>query len=49
MEYPGRDSGTIILLEECETYGCFLDLCIQLVIIFLGKQLFNNIMELGLP
>ncbi|KAI6658050.1 Anoctamin-7-like [Oopsacas minuta] len=49
VEYPGSDTGTYFLLEECETYGCFLDLCIQLVVIFLGKQLFNNIMELGLP
>lgn len=38
-----------VRLDECPTYGCFLELTIQLVIILLGKQILNNFMELGLP
>ena len=38
-----------IRLEECSTYGCFLELTIQLVIILGGKQILYQAMELGLP
>ena len=38
-----------VRLDECPTYGCFLELTIQLVIILLGKQILNNCVELGLP
>ena len=36
-------------LDECSTYGCLLELTIQLAIIFVGKQVLNDIMELGKP
>jgi len=36
-------------LDECATYGCLLELTIQLAIIFLGKQILNNVVELGVP
>ena len=48
--YPGNYNyiGTV-RLDECPTYGCFLELTIQLVIILLGKQILNNCVELGVP
>ena len=48
--YPGKYNyiGTV-RLDECPTYGCFLELTIQLVIILLGKQILNNCVELGVP
>ena len=36
-------------LEECPTYGCLLELTIQLGIIFGGKQILNDFTELGVP
>ena len=36
-------------LDECTTYGCLLELTIQLGIIMVGKQLLNNFQELGVP
>lgn len=36
-------------LDECSAYGCLLELTIQLAIIFLGKQILNDISELGVP
>lgn len=48
--HPGgfnRVSG--LRLDECSTYGCMLELTIQLGIIFVGKQILNNITELGVP
>ncbi|XP_011409598.1 PREDICTED: anoctamin-7-like [Amphimedon queenslandica] len=36
-------------LDECSAYGCLLELTIQLAIIFLGKQVLNNVTELGIP
>lgn len=48
--YPGnyaRIGG--IRLDECATYGCLLELTIQLAIIFLGKQILNNVVELSVP
>ena len=36
-------------LDECSTYGCLLELTIQLGIIFVGKQILNNATELGIP
>jgi hypothetical protein len=36
-------------LDECSTYGCMLELTIQLGIIFVGKQILNNATELGVP
>ncbi|XP_048404739.1 anoctamin-4 isoform X3 [Stegostoma tigrinum] len=36
-------------LEECHPSGCFIDLCLQLGIIMVLKQSWNNFMELGYP
>ncbi|KAG7456026.1 hypothetical protein MATL_G00247300 [Megalops atlanticus] len=37
-------------MEECAPGGCLIELCIQLSIIMLGKQLIqNNICEIGIP
>ena len=36
-------------LDECSTYGCMLELTIQLGIIFVGKQALNDMTELGVP
>ncbi|XP_059176973.1 anoctamin-4-like isoform X2 [Physella acuta] len=35
--------------EECDPSGCLIELCIQLAIIMLGKQSFNNFKEIILP
>ncbi|XP_032329364.1 anoctamin-2 isoform X3 [Camelus ferus] len=37
-------------MEECAPGGCLMELCVQLSIIMLGKQLIqNNIFEIGVP
>ncbi|XP_004346228.1 hypothetical protein CAOG_05555 [Capsaspora owczarzaki ATCC 30864] len=36
-------------LDGCPPYGCMMDLTIQLVIIFTGKQVVGNIIELAVP
>uniref|UniRef100_A0A8C1CK34 Anoctamin n=2 Tax=Cyprinus carpio TaxID=7962 RepID=A0A8C1CK34_CYPCA len=37
-------------MEECAPGGCLIELCIQLSIIMLGKQLIqNNVFEIGIP
>uniref|UniRef100_A0A8C9QG61 Anoctamin n=1 Tax=Spermophilus dauricus TaxID=99837 RepID=A0A8C9QG61_SPEDA len=37
-------------MEECAPRGCLMELCIQLSIIMLGKQLIqNNLFEIGIP
>ncbi|KAL0964891.1 hypothetical protein UPYG_G00273950 [Umbra pygmaea] len=37
-------------MEECAPGGCLIELCIQLSIIMVGKQLIqNNIFEIGIP
>ncbi|XP_042885220.1 anoctamin-4-like isoform X2 [Penaeus japonicus] len=35
--------------DMCDSAGCFFDLCVQLIIIMLGKQFFNNIIEIFWP
>ncbi|KAL5010642.1 hypothetical protein ScPMuIL_012947 [Solemya velum] len=35
--------------EECDPAGCLIELCLQLAIIMVGKQAFNNFKELILP
>ncbi|KAL5010639.1 hypothetical protein ScPMuIL_012944 [Solemya velum] len=35
--------------EECDPAGCLIELCVQLAIIMIGKQAFNNFKELILP
>eukprot|EP00055_Hartaetosiga_balthica_P010211 m.42879 g.42879 ORF g.42879 m.42879 type:complete len:915 (+) comp7082_c0_seq1:71-2815(+) len=35
--------------DECPPYGCMLELTIQLVIIMVGRQVINNIVEMLLP
>ena len=34
---------------QCSTYGCLLELTIQLSVVMLGKQTLNNVVELGVP
>uniref|UniRef100_UPI00358E4EFF anoctamin-4-like n=1 Tax=Myxine glutinosa TaxID=7769 RepID=UPI00358E4EFF len=36
-------------LEECHASGCLFDLCMQMGIIMVLKQIWNNFMELGFP
>ncbi|XP_055522089.1 anoctamin-3-like isoform X2 [Leucoraja erinacea] len=36
-------------LEECHPSGCLIDLCMQMGIIMVLKQMWNNFMELGYP
>ncbi|GAB1605406.1 anoctamin-4-like isoform X1, partial [Argonauta hians] len=36
-------------LEECNPSGCLVELCIQLGVVMIGKQAFNNFVELLLP
>jgi len=35
--------------EECSPGGCFMELCIQLAIIFMGKQFMLSVMEYYMP
>ncbi|RNA15794.1 anoctamin-5-like isoform X2, partial [Brachionus plicatilis] len=37
------------LIEKCDQSGCLSELCIQLAIIMIGKQIFNNIQEVLYP
>ncbi|WP_411022919.1 anoctamin family protein, partial [Salmonella sp. s51228] len=46
VPYPGV---TGFKLTECEQYGCLLELCLNLAIVFCGKQILNNGQELGVP
>ncbi|XP_069766032.1 anoctamin-2-like isoform X2 [Narcine bancroftii] len=51
----GRPGGYVYVflnyrMEECAPGGCLIELCIQLSIIMLGKQLIqNNLFEIGVP
>ncbi|XP_075423397.1 anoctamin-3 isoform X2 [Ascaphus truei] len=36
-------------LEECHPSGCLIDLCLQMGVIMVLKQMWNNFMELGYP
>ena len=38
-----------VRLDDCAAYGCLLELTIQLGIIMIGKQILNNLTELGVP
>lgn len=39
-----------LFLLQCAPGGCLMELCIQLSIIMLGKQLIqNNLFEIGIP
>ncbi|XP_056015162.1 anoctamin-4-like isoform X6 [Ostrea edulis] len=35
--------------EECDPSGCLIELCIQLGIVMVGKQIFNNVKEILIP
>lgn len=37
------------LIFQCEEGGCLIELAQQLAIIMIGKQVINNLMEIGLP
>ncbi|CAB0010579.1 unnamed protein product [Nesidiocoris tenuis] len=54
FSYPGdQDSRSSefarIKGDVCDPAGCLFELCIQLAIIMVGKQLFNNFLELAYP
>lgn len=36
-------------LDSCSEQGCFLELCIQLVVIMVGQQVIGNITEIAIP
>ncbi|XP_049855202.1 anoctamin-4-like [Schistocerca gregaria] len=53
-KYPGdkearRDAFQRLTLDVCDPAGCLSELCIQLAIIMIGKQCFNNFLEIFLP
>ncbi|CAB3257489.1 unnamed protein product [Arctia plantaginis] len=53
-DYPGDDQARKseffkLKGDICDPAGCLSELCIQLAIIMIGKQIFNNIVELGYP
>lgn len=52
--YPGDESARSNVFQRlkadiCDPAGCFSELFIQLVIIMIGKQIYNNVMEIILP
>ncbi|XP_045153074.1 anoctamin-1 [Echinops telfairi] len=51
--FKGRctsDPGLCQVVSQCAPGGCLMELCIQLSIIMLGKQLIqNNLFEIGIP
>ncbi|XP_049883686.1 anoctamin-4-like [Pectinophora gossypiella] len=53
-DYPGDDQARKseffkLKGDICDPVGCLSELCIQLAIIMIGKQCFNNFLELGYP
>ena len=44
-----RIGGSGIRFDGCSEQGCFLELCIQLIIIMVGQQIIGNITEVALP
>ncbi|XP_063836611.1 anoctamin-4 [Ostrinia nubilalis] len=53
-DYPGDDQARRsefykLKGDICDPAGCLSELCIQLAIIMIGKQCFNNFLELGYP
>ena len=48
--YPGNYNRFLgFRQEECSPGGCFMELCLQLAIIFVGKQFFLSVVEYHLP
>lgn len=35
--------------DNCDTSGCFFELSIQLMVVMIGKQLMNNVIEFLIP
>lgn len=50
---PGRykrfGGATAFRFEGCSAQGCFLELCVQLIIIMVGQQFIGNVTEIGIP
>eukprot|EP00794_Sanderia_malayensis_P008843 gene8843-9791_t len=40
---------TAFRFEGCSAQGCFLELCVQLIIIMVGQQFIGNVIEIGIP
>lgn len=47
--FKGRHSFFLNYVEPCDQSGCLIELCIQLAIIMVGKQVLNNIQEVLYP
>ena len=48
--YPGKYNEILgNRQEQCKPSGCLLDLTMQLLIVMVGKQFINNVMEIGVP
>ncbi|KAF2357771.1 Anoctamin [Trinorchestia longiramus] len=52
--HPGDENTRTSLLNRlrydmCDPTGCLPELCIQLSVIMIGKQIFNNFIEIGWP
>lgn len=43
---PPNETG---IKDRCDPAGCLIDVCIQLAIIMVGKQLISNFIEIGYP
>ena len=48
---PGRYKriAGIFRLDSCSEQGCFLELCVQLLVIMVGQQLIRIFLEVGMP
>lgn len=48
--YPAKHNRILgFRQEECSPGGCMMELCIQLVIIMIGKQIMNSVLEMLMP
>lgn len=48
-KYKRFGGETAFRFEGCSAQGCFLELCVQLIIIMVGQQFIGNVMEIGIP
>lgn len=39
----------VVVVYQCHPSGCLIDLCLQMGVIMVFKQIWNNFMELGYP
>ncbi|XP_065066302.1 anoctamin-4-like isoform X2 [Rhopilema esculentum] len=48
-KYKRFGGATAFRFEGCSAQGCFLELCVQLIIIMVGQQFIGNVTEIGIP